>query len=68
MNKPDEEPWSILRLLDWTTRYLEEKGSESARLDAEVRLDRVPASGGRPRMGAGGEEKYAPRRGLLART
>ena len=38
MNKPDEEPWSILRLLDWTTRYLEEKGSESARLDAEVLL------------------------------
>ena len=38
MNKPDEEPWSILRLIDWTTRYLEEKGSESARLDAEVLL------------------------------
>ncbi|MEC8336744.1 MAG: HemK/PrmC family methyltransferase, partial [Planctomycetota bacterium] len=38
MNKPDEESWSILRLIDWTTRYLEEKGSESPRLDAEVLL------------------------------
>lgn len=41
MNKPDEEPWSILRLLDWTTRYLSNKGSESSRLDAEVLLASV---------------------------
>ena len=38
MNKPDEESWSILRLIDWTARYLEEKGFESPRLDAEVLL------------------------------
>ncbi|MEC7696561.1 MAG: peptide chain release factor N(5)-glutamine methyltransferase [Planctomycetota bacterium] len=38
MNKPDEESWSILRLIEWTARYLEEKGSESPRLDAEVLL------------------------------
>ena len=38
MNKPDEESWSILRLIEWTARYLEGKGSESPRLDAEVLL------------------------------
>jgi release factor glutamine methyltransferase len=30
--------WTIGRLLDWTVRYLGEKGSESPRLDAEVLL------------------------------
>jgi len=35
---PAEEPWSILRLLDWTTRFFGSKGIESARLDAELLL------------------------------
>jgi release factor glutamine methyltransferase len=30
--------WTIGRLLDWTVRYLGDKGSESPRLDAEVLL------------------------------
>jgi release factor glutamine methyltransferase len=33
-----EQPWTIGRLLDWTTRFLGEKGSESPRLDTEVLL------------------------------
>jgi release factor glutamine methyltransferase len=33
-----EQSWTIGRLLDWTTRYLGEKGSESPRLDTEVLL------------------------------
>ena len=33
-----EQPWTIGRLLDWTTKYLGEKGSESPRLDTEVLL------------------------------
>src|SRR5947209_3655325 len=33
-----EESWTIGRLLDWTARYLLEKGSEFPRLDAEVLL------------------------------
>lgn len=33
-----EQSWTIGRLLDWTMRYLKEKGSESPRLDAEVLL------------------------------
>src|SRR3990172_3494246 len=32
------EDWTIGRLLDWTTGYLREHGSESPRLDAEVLL------------------------------
>lgn len=32
------EAWTIGRLLNWTTDYLREKGSDSARLDAEVLL------------------------------
>ena len=36
--KPDEEAWTIGRLLSWTTDYLKRKGSESPRLDAEVML------------------------------
>lgn len=39
---PDrDEPWTILRLLNWTQTYLREKGSESPRLDAEVLLSHV---------------------------
>jgi release factor glutamine methyltransferase len=33
-----EQPWTIGRLLDWTARFLQQKGSESPRLDAEVLL------------------------------
>lgn len=33
-----DAPWTIGRLLAWTTRFLAERGSTSARLDAEVLL------------------------------
>jgi len=33
-----QQSWTIGRLLDWTSRYLVEKGSEFPRLDAEVLL------------------------------
>jgi release factor glutamine methyltransferase len=33
-----EQSWTVGRLLDWTTKFLEQKGSESPRLDAEVLL------------------------------
>ena len=33
-----DSTWTVLRLLEWTTRYLRERGSESARLDAEILL------------------------------
>src|SRR5262245_25749284 len=32
------EPWTVLRLLTWTTDYLKSHGSDSPRLDAEVLL------------------------------
>ena len=32
------EPWTILRLLEWTARFFESKGIETARLDAELLL------------------------------
>jgi release factor glutamine methyltransferase len=35
---PDSAPWTIGRLLQWTTEYLQSRGSESPRLDAEVLL------------------------------
>jgi release factor glutamine methyltransferase len=38
MSTRTEQPWTIGRLLDWTARFLAEKGSESPRLDAEVLL------------------------------
>lgn len=34
----DEAPWTIKRLLSWTTDYLTQHGSDSPRLDAEVLL------------------------------
>jgi release factor glutamine methyltransferase len=37
----EEQPWTIGRLLEWTTRYLAQKGSESPRLDAQVLLAHV---------------------------
>jgi release factor glutamine methyltransferase len=33
-----EAPWTIGRLLNWTTEFLREKGAENPRLDAEVLL------------------------------
>src|SRR5437867_7434484 len=41
MTVSTEQPWTIGRLLDWTARFLAEKGSESPRLDAEVLLANV---------------------------
>ncbi len=38
---PDPEPWTVGRLLAWTTDYLKRHGAENARLDAEVLLAEV---------------------------
>ena len=35
---PEAEPWTILRLLTWTTDFLKQKGVDQPRLDAEVLL------------------------------
>jgi len=35
---PQTEPWTIQRLLDWTTDYFQRHGTPSPRLDAEVLL------------------------------
>ncbi len=37
-NDPDDDRWTIGRLLAWTADYLKRRGSESPRLDAEVLL------------------------------
>ncbi|MEM9644311.1 MAG: peptide chain release factor N(5)-glutamine methyltransferase [Planctomycetota bacterium] len=34
----EQEPWTVLRLLEWTTQFFKKQGSDSARLDAEVLL------------------------------
>ena len=34
----DQQPWTLGRLLNWTTDFLREKGADSPRLDAEVLL------------------------------
>jgi release factor glutamine methyltransferase len=36
-----EEPWTIGRLLEWTARFLQQKGCASPRLDAQVLLAHV---------------------------
>ncbi len=36
--KESAEPWTVLRLLEWTTDFFRKRGSESPRLDAEVLL------------------------------
>jgi release factor glutamine methyltransferase len=36
-----DEPWTVGRLLSWTTGWLTERGSDSPRLDAEVLLAHV---------------------------
>src|SRR5437016_4103577 len=38
---PQTDAWTIGRLLNWTTSYLKQRGSESPRLDAEVLLAEV---------------------------
>jgi len=35
---PDNEPWTVGRLLQWTADFLKDHGSDSPRLDAEVLL------------------------------
>lgn len=37
-NAPNTDPWTIMRLLQWTTEHLKKSGSSSPRLDAEVLL------------------------------
>lgn len=37
-NQHTSEPWTVLRLLEWTTQYFKGRGSDSPRLDAEVLL------------------------------
>jgi len=32
------EPWTVRRILEWTTQYLKQNGSESPRLEAEILL------------------------------
>ena len=38
MSDSQDDPWTVLRLLEWTTEFFQKRGSESARLDAEVLL------------------------------
>lgn len=35
---PNAEPWTVRRILEWTTAHLSKHGSESPRLDAEILL------------------------------
>lgn len=35
------EPWTVLKVLQWTAGYLQEQGIEGARLDAELLLTEV---------------------------
>ena len=41
MSGQGSDAWNVLRLLQWTTAYLERHGSDSPRLDAEVLLAHV---------------------------
>ncbi|PHQ31509.1 peptide chain release factor N(5)-glutamine methyltransferase [Rhodopirellula bahusiensis] len=34
----NDTPWTVMRLLEWTTDFFRKKGSESPRLDAEILL------------------------------
>ncbi|MFG0254836.1 MAG: peptide chain release factor N(5)-glutamine methyltransferase [Rhodopirellula sp. JB053] len=38
MTNPSTEPWTVLRLLQWTADFFKTRGSESPRLDAEILL------------------------------
>ena len=35
---PNDQPWTVLRLLEWTTEFFQQRGSQSPRLDAEILL------------------------------
>lgn len=37
-SQTSEQPWTVLRLLQWTTEFFQKHGSQSARLDAEILL------------------------------
>lgn len=37
-NRPQSEPWTVRRLLDWIIPYLKDHGSDTPRLDAETLL------------------------------
>ena len=38
MSETKDEPWTVLRLLEWTTDFFKKRASESPRLDAEILL------------------------------
>ncbi len=38
MSASQQDPWTVMRLLEWTTDFFKRKGSDSPRLDAEVLL------------------------------
>ena len=38
MSDTEEQAWTVLRLLEWTTDFFKKRGSPSARLDSEVLL------------------------------
>ncbi len=38
MTTPSTEPWTVMRLLQWTSDFFKARGSESPRLDAEILL------------------------------
>ena len=38
MSDSQTEQWNVLRLLEWTTEFFTKRGSDSARLDAEILL------------------------------
>lgn len=38
MTTEQADPWTVLRLLEWTTAYFKKRGFDSPRLDAEVLL------------------------------
>ncbi len=38
MTTPSTEPWTVLRLLQWTSDFFKSRGSDSPRLDAEILL------------------------------
>ena len=38
MSASEQEQWTVLRLLEWTTDFFKQRGSEAPRLDAEVLL------------------------------
>ena len=41
----DSDPWTLLRLILWSSEYLEGKGLSSGRLDAEYLLAHVLGTG-----------------------